>query len=169
MCSEYVENELKRQWIFFDWVGKGALTPYQNPADVPDEEKHNAFNACGAGFRRGRGDVDASPSGIQQVLAGEKYRQSQNKATIGNHVFPPSSSCICWLFIFIVKLVNLLFSVCFATGYIHSGEIKILSNGPHLMLPTAMRTTNSTRLVHGCCMVCRRTWGPIMKESYDTS
>jgi len=28
--------------------------------------------------------------------------------------------------IFIVKLVNLLFSVCFATGYIHSGEIKIL-------------------------------------------
>ena len=27
--------------------------------------------------------------------------------------------------IFIVKLVNLLFSVCFATGYIHSGEIKI--------------------------------------------
>ena len=26
---------------------------------------------------------------------------------------------------FIVKLVNLLFSVCFATGYIHSGEIKI--------------------------------------------
>jgi len=27
--------------------------------------------------------------------------------------------------IFIVKLVNLLFSVCFVTGYIHSGEIKI--------------------------------------------
>jgi len=29
------------------------------------------------------------------------------------------------LFIFIVKSVNLLYSVCFATGYIHSGEIKI--------------------------------------------
>jgi len=28
-------------------------------------------------------------------------------------------------FIFILKLVNLLFSVCFATGYIHSGEIQI--------------------------------------------
>ena len=27
--------------------------------------------------------------------------------------------------IYIVKLVNLLFSVWFATGYIHSGEIKI--------------------------------------------
>ena len=27
--------------------------------------------------------------------------------------------------VFIVKLVNLLFSVCFAAGYIHSGETKI--------------------------------------------
>jgi len=31
------------------------------------------------------------------------------------------------MFIFIVKLVNLLFSVRFATGYIHSGEIKIFN------------------------------------------
>jgi len=28
----------------------------------------------------------------------------------------------------IVKLINLLFSVCFATGYIHSGEIKVFIN-----------------------------------------
>jgi len=27
----------------------------------------------------------------------------------------------------LVKLVNLLFSVCLATGYIHSGEIKIFN------------------------------------------
>jgi len=31
---------------------------------------------------------------------------------------------------FIVKLVNLLFSVCFATGYIHSGEIRIFRTYP---------------------------------------
>ena len=42
---------------------------------------------------------------------------------------------ICWLFIFIVTLVNLLFSVCFATGYIHSGEIKILKS-THLLRAT---------------------------------
>jgi len=29
---------------------------------------------------------------------------------------------------FIVKLINLLFSVCFATGYIHSGKIKIFTS-----------------------------------------
>jgi len=33
--------------------------------------------------------------------------------------------CKCGLFIFIVKLIYLLFSVCFATGYIHSREIEI--------------------------------------------
>jgi len=44
-------------------------------------------------------------------------------------VFPSSSCCTCRLFIFIVKFVNLLFFVCFATGYIHSGEkIKIFSS-----------------------------------------
>jgi len=42
------------------------------------------------------------------------------------HVFSTSSCCICWLFnLYLYKLVNLLFSDCFATGYIHSGEIKI--------------------------------------------
>ena len=30
--------------------------------------------------------------------------------------------------VFIVKLVNLLFSVCFAAGYIHFGEIKIFTS-----------------------------------------
>jgi len=30
------------------------------------------------------------------------------------------------IYIFTVKLVNLLCSVCFATGYIHSGEMKII-------------------------------------------
>ena len=39
-----------------------------------------------------------------------------------------SSCCTCRLFIFIVKLFKLLFLVSFATGYIHSGEIKIFRN-----------------------------------------
>jgi len=52
-----------------------------------------------------------------------------------NHVFPTSSCCTCWLFVFIVKLFNLLF-FSFATGYIHSGEIdfQILSVGPSLLM-----------------------------------
>jgi len=40
--------------------------------------------------------------------------------------FLTSSCCTCWLFIFIVKLFNCF--VSFATGYIHSGEIKIYIN-----------------------------------------
>ena len=40
-------------------------------------------------------------------------------------MFPTSSCCTCWLFVFRLKLFNLLFFVSFATGYIHSGEIKI--------------------------------------------
>ena len=37
--------------------------------------------------------------------------------------------------IFIVKLVNLLFSVCIATGYIHSGEIKIFKTAERIEMP----------------------------------
>jgi len=50
-----------------------------------------------------------------------------------------------YMFIFIGKLVNLLFSVCFATGYIHSGEIKIfnsalVSGGSNWFLPDSLPT-----------------------------
>jgi len=38
------------------------------------------------------------------------------------------------LFTFIVKLINLLFSVCFATGYVHSGEINIFKSSS-IVLP----------------------------------
>jgi len=45
------------------------------------------------------------------------------------HVLPTSSCCTRWLFMFIVKLFNLLFFVSFATGYIHySGETKIFTS-----------------------------------------
>ena len=66
---------------------------------------------------------------------------------------------------FIVKLINLLFSVCFATGYIHSGKIKIFTSkdvdnlsivGPRKTwnvdvrrFPGLYRTFFSTPNIHG--------------------
>jgi len=48
-----------------------------------------------------------------------------------------------YTFVFIVKLVNLLFVVCFATGYIHSGEIQIFTSD-RVRVSTTHNTISST-------------------------
>jgi len=58
------------------------------------------------------------------MLAGRHTDRHAHRHTL--HIHHELSNC--HLFIFIVKLFNLLFFVSFATGYIHSGEIKIFNN-----------------------------------------
>ena len=54
-------------------------------------------------------------------------KKIENRIIVGEVVAKSLLSCF-FLTHGVVKLVNLLFSVCFATGYIHSGEINIFNN-----------------------------------------